>query len=218
MRRLIVPCLLASALGVVFTERSQAQIFNNPSRTYGVGSSTGSGPRFSGFGAGILPFNYRGSPGAAEGKMTAPDHRMTNTAPGFGTGLGWFGKRSPSPRPEPNFQFNPPVIQQNTAEPPLDDAPEAAPTPAPAPQVEPIGKESIIVEVRVPFENAEVFVNKQPTKQTGMVRTFGSPPLPRGERYQYEVRVQWQTNGKSMSGTQILIGKPGERLVADFAK
>ncbi len=247
MRHLWIPGLLASAFAVLPIGTAEAQIFNNPTRTYGVGSSTGPGPRWSGLGLGVFPLNYRGSPGQAEGTYTAPDHRMFNIAPSFGMTLGWFSKRSPSPRPEPNLQFNPPVGGASTAEPPLYVAPEpmtpaATPMPAPAtapatppmpaptiapapepiaaPAPEPIAapKANLMVEVRVPVEGAQVFVNNQPTKQSGLVRMFASPPLANGERYQYEIRVEWSANDKQHAVKQTLIGKPGEKLVADFSK
>ena len=209
MRRL----LIASFAILLSVGTADAQIFNNPTRTYGVGDSTGPGPRWSGLGLGVFPLNFRGSPGPAEGTYSAPDHRIFNVAPSFGMGLGWFGKRSPSPRPEPNFPFNPPV-QNSTAEPPLDLPPDAKPVPEPiaAP------KQSITIEVRVPIENAQVFVNNQPTKQTGMVRMFGSPALPAGAKYQYEIRVEWSADGQSHVVKETLIGAPGEKLIADFAK
>jgi uncharacterized protein (TIGR03000 family) len=212
MRRLILGSAL---LALLPTTRAEAQLFNNPARTYGVGTTMGPGPRFSGIGVGILPFNYRGAPGDGLGSYTAPEHRMFNSAPTFGMALGWFGKRSPSPRPEPNFNFNPPIGISNE-EPPLFGAPEVKPTP----MTEAIGsaKETIILEVRVPVDNAMVFANDMLTKQSGRVRVFESPELAPGAKYQYEIRVELTVDGKKQVARQTVTGKAGDKLVADFAK
>ena len=60
-------------------------------------------------------------------------------------------------------------------------------------------------------------MNNQPTKSQGPVRLYSSPPLTQGDRYQYEIRVEWTVEGQKVSKSKTLIGKPGERLVADFA-
>jgi uncharacterized protein (TIGR03000 family) len=212
MRRLILGSALLALLSAT---RAEAQLFNNPARTYGVSSSTGPGPRFSGLGVGVFPLNYRGAPGDAAGTFTAPNHRMFNSAPAFGMGLGWFGKRSPSPRPEPNFNFNPPVTT-TPEEPPLFGTPENKPTPAAEPTGSP--KQTMTVEVRVPAENAMLFVNDTLTKQSGLVRTFESPELTAGSKYQYEIRAEWNANGKKQIARQTVMGKAGDKLVADLAK
>jgi uncharacterized protein (TIGR03000 family) len=228
MRRLI---LASALLALLSTDRAEAQLFNNPAKTYGVGPTTGPGPRFSGFGIGILPHNYRGAPGESQGTFTPPDHRMFNVAPNFGMGLGWFGKRSPSPRPDPNFQFNPPVMN-TTEEPPLYAEPEIKTAPAPeiklppipeinpaaTPEATPNAKGTIIVEVRLPAANAVVFVNESQTKQTGRIRTFVSPELAAGSKFQYDIRAEWTVNGKKQTANQTVTGKAGDRLIADFTK
>lgn len=207
MRRFV---LSSTLLALISSSPAEAQIFNNPARTYGVGSSTGPGPRVSGLGVGVLPFSYRGAPGESLGTFTPPNHRMYNVAPNFGMGLGWFGKRSPSPRPEPNFNFNPPV-SNSTEEPPLFGTVEIKPMPEAN-----LATRVITVEVRVPNESAQVFVNNTATKQSGLVRMFESPELPADGKYKYEIRVEWTANGKKQSAQQTVTGKAGDRVVADF--
>ena len=125
-----------------------------------------------------------------------------------GLGLGWFAHRSPAPRPKPNFDYNPQVSDIETGEPPLIGDADAESTDAGV----------LHVEVRVPIESAVVFVNDQPTKQTGPLRVFVSPSLPKQGNYQYDVRVEWVVNGKKMTRAQTVSGKPGERVVADLTR
>lgn len=233
MRRLLFAGALAAALSVT-TGSANAQLFNNPNRTYSVDSTAGSGRYFSGFGLGLFPMNYRGGYNT-DPSLMAPPSRSTNTAPFFGMGLGWFGKRSPSPRPEPNYSYNP-QVGQSSEEPPLFDAPApmakpeptitipmvkpdpVAPAPMPKPEKVATPTTSITLEVRLPSEKAEVFVDNAPTKQTGLVRSFSSPPLSSKDNYKYEIRAQWSANGKKHNVSQTVSGKPGEKLVADFTK
>jgi uncharacterized protein (TIGR03000 family) len=44
--------------------------------------------------------------------------------------------------------------------------------------------------------DAQVWFDGEPTKQTGELRHFESPPLARGRSYTYDVRVRWTKDGK----------------------
>ena len=48
-------------------------------------------------------------------------------------------------------------------------------------------------------EDARIWFEDQPTKQTGTLRQFVSPPLTAGKRYTYRVRVQWFEDGQWVS-------------------
>jgi uncharacterized protein (TIGR03000 family) len=48
-------------------------------------------------------------------------------------------------------------------------------------------------------EDARIWFQDQPTKQTGTLRQFVSPPLTPGKRYTYTVRVQWPEDGRWVS-------------------
>ena len=48
-------------------------------------------------------------------------------------------------------------------------------------------------------EDARIWFEDQPTKQTGTLRQFVSPPLTAGKRYTYRVRVQWIEDGQWVS-------------------
>jgi len=225
-RRLPLLALLTIVTATVATESSalaQKRPLNNPGRAYGVGVGMYSGPLpgaagpYNGPYYGAFPLYYRGfygngmsmygppvaTYGPIPGTFGGSDYRLTQNAPFFGTNLGWLGSRSPSPRPIPNLEFNPPAFA-NDGEPRIEPIPDGKPgTP-------------MIVEVRVPLENAIVFVNGEVTKQMGNVRKYASPPLKGDEVYQYDVRAEWIIDGKRTSLTKRLTGKPGETVVADF--
>jgi uncharacterized protein (TIGR03000 family) len=48
-------------------------------------------------------------------------------------------------------------------------------------------------------EDARIWFEDQPTKQTGTLRQFVSPPLTPGKNYTYTVRVQWPEDGRWVS-------------------
>jgi uncharacterized protein (TIGR03000 family) len=209
MRRssIFASAMLGAFASLFIANQARAQIFNNPARSYGVGADNTVSPYRGLFG------NKHGTAATTDGTVTGtfggPDHRFVQKPPLFGMGLGWWGYRSPSPRPNANFTYNA-GVGISTAEPPLADAPDEPAAPA-SPDMG-----TLTVEVRVPIESAQVFVNGQATRQGGMVRTFASPSLAKGESYEYDIRAEWTANGKKVSRTQSVSGKPGERVVADF--
>jgi uncharacterized protein (TIGR03000 family) len=220
MKRTSVPLLLSAAIGtLVCTTPTQAWPRSNPGNAFGfgVGAYSGPGP-YGGYGSviGITPFYYQGfygngasmygppvpTYGPGPGVFGGSDERIRHMPPVFGYGTGWFGYRSPSPRPLPNFDF----VEPGRVLP----YPEPIPAPgAAAPCME--------LEVRVP-ESARVFVDGTATTPTGSVRRFASPPLNPDEVYTYELRAEWDDNGKPHSETRTVTGKPGQPYVIDFGK
>jgi uncharacterized protein (TIGR03000 family) len=208
--------------GLVAVEPAWAQRMNNPARSYGVGVGYYNGPRGIGNAAGpavgIYPLYYPGfygngmsmygppvpTYGPLPGTFGGSDYRVTQNAPFFGTSLGWFGSRSPSPRPVPNFNYNPPAFPGSGAENIIPAAPMEA--------------TCLVLEVRAPIENAVVFVNDTPTKSTGATRVYSSPPLQADENYLYNVRVEWIVDGRKQTMTKIVAGKAGDRVLADFTQ
>ena len=144
--------------------------------------------------------------GVVPGAFGGSDYRVNQNAPFFGLGGGWYGYRSPSPRPTPNFDFNPPVILEK-GEPKLLNGEIVE---------EPVQKSMLAIRVSLPIENAIVFVNDEVTKQTGAVRLFTSPLLPAGEEVQYEIRAEWIINGEKISRTKTVTGKTGSNVVVEF--
>jgi uncharacterized protein (TIGR03000 family) len=58
-------------------------------------------------------------------------------------------------------------------------------------------------------ENAQVYFGDQPTRSTGMERTYVSPPLAPGKTYTYTVRVDWVEDGKTVTQTHQFDLRPG---------
>jgi uncharacterized protein (TIGR03000 family) len=58
--------------------------------------------------------------------------------------------------------------------------------------------ETALIVAHLP-EDARIWFDDAPTKQTGTLRQFMSPPLMPGKRYAYTVRVQWPENGQWVS-------------------
>ncbi|MBI1913654.1 MAG: TIGR03000 domain-containing protein [Planctomycetes bacterium] len=71
------------------------------------------------------------------------------------------------------------------------------------------------VTVRAPA-NARVWIGGWETPNTGGVREFDSPPLTPGKQYSYEVRAQWEEDGRMVTQTQEVDVSAGARSQAVF--
>ena len=157
-------------------------------------------------------------------------HRPPYAARGAVIGLGWAGKYRASPRPSPSVSAwaTPPgpVIRQPLPGPGITGEP--APFPLASPNATPIvppdstplppptEATAFRVTIRVPAEDAEVWVNKDyQTKQTGLERTFETPPLDAGT-YRYEVIARWVEAGEGRAESREVVAKPGDSVVVDF--
>lgn len=98
-------------------------------------------------------------------------------------------------------------------EPPLADSPQRLPSP---PEANLEGNDVMMIEVFVPDAEARVFILGNPTKQTGVTRLYSSPAVAKGQRYQYEIRAEWEVRGEKIVRTRVVTGIPGDRLTADF--
>jgi len=72
-----------------------------------------------------------------------------------------------------------------------------------------------LVEINVPA-NARVWFNDGETTQTGAVRHFVTPTLPRDKTATYEVRASWMESGQPVTRTQQLRVEPGKRATLSF--
>jgi uncharacterized protein (TIGR03000 family) len=84
-----------------------------------------------------------------------------------------------------------------------------------AQDVAPQGKQPAQIEVAVPKADAKVWFQGQQTKQTGKVREFESPPLAAGS-YAYEIRAQWMDGEETVTQTQSVPVRAGERVRVEF--
>jgi uncharacterized protein (TIGR03000 family) len=71
------------------------------------------------------------------------------------------------------------------------------------------------LKVYVPTSTAEVWLNGVKTTQTGLSRELVTPELTSGQNY--EVRVQWMENGKSVTQTRTGQLRPGSQVVLAFS-
>jgi uncharacterized protein (TIGR03000 family) len=116
----------------------------------------------------------------------------------------WFTKHreyagsSPSAGSGPAGTNRPPVPAPVVVYVPVY-APAPGPTPGPAPAT---------LVVRLPAD-ARLTVDGEPTRATGAVRRFASPPLAAGQRYHYELRAEVVRAGRTRSVRQRVVVQPG---------
>jgi uncharacterized protein (TIGR03000 family) len=71
------------------------------------------------------------------------------------------------------------------------------------------------VTVNVPAD-AKVWFDGTPTKSTGAVREFVTPPLTLGTQYSYEIRAQWTEDGHEVTQSQKVQFSSGEQAEVKF--
>ncbi len=74
------------------------------------------------------------------------------------------------------------------------------------------------IEVRLPNPNGEVWFDGQKTRQTGMTRTFTSPPLEPGRSFNYQVSAAWHSQGQLMTEERTATVRAGSHVIVDFTK
>ncbi len=126
--------------------------------------------------------------------------------PGYGPyrpALGVAGYYSPSPRHLPlSVSVHPPSVNV---------------VPGP-PAVGADGAPCIRLTVAVADPAADVWVQKVATTQRGVERTFESPPVEAGRRYEYEIVARWTEGGKDKAETRQVSATPGETVRVDFTR
>lgn len=70
--------------------------------------------------------------------------------------------------------------------------------------------------VRVPAQDAQVWVADMPTKQQGMERQFYSPPLQPGQTYSYTIKARWMDGGRPIEGERQVNIQAGQAVTVDF--
>jgi uncharacterized protein (TIGR03000 family) len=71
------------------------------------------------------------------------------------------------------------------------------------------------LDVNVPADG-QIWVEGEKTTQTGTQRHFISPSLTPGKEYTYDIKAQWQENGKEVTRTKHVQVRPGEHFTVDF--
>jgi uncharacterized protein (TIGR03000 family) len=86
--------------------------------------------------------------------------------------------------------------------------------PPPAPILE--NPSTLEIEVRLPREDARLFIDGQPTKSSGAIRKFATPAQTRIEMLTYDIRAEWVVDGLTTTHTKRVTGQPGEHVVVEF--
>jgi uncharacterized protein (TIGR03000 family) len=73
------------------------------------------------------------------------------------------------------------------------------------------------ITVRLPADARLSFDDYQ-TTLTGPERTFDTPPLDVGRRYNYELRARWKEGGRDMERTQTIHFGRGDNVAVDFTR
>ena len=60
--------------------------------------------------------------------------------------------------------------------------------------------------------DAQVWLQEQPTKQTGSTRTFVTPPLPKNQQFTYNIRVKWHNGTGIQEQTRKLFVQAGRHV------
>jgi uncharacterized protein (TIGR03000 family) len=74
------------------------------------------------------------------------------------------------------------------------------------------------VEIRVPRDDARIFVDGVEAKSSGTVRAFATPELTTAQTLTYDIRAEWRADGMTTTHTKKVTGRAGEKAVVDFSK
>lgn len=76
---------------------------------------------------------------------------------------------------------------------------------------------TVLLNVRVPAE-AQIWIEGDKTQQSGSFRRFVSPPLDQGKSYAYQIKAEWQENGKKITRTRKVTVHAGEAVDIDLSR
>jgi uncharacterized protein (TIGR03000 family) len=149
---------------------------------------------FLGFGLGGLGYGFYGYPYSYYGGYGYPYYGTYNDSSAY------YG---------PSYDYTTVVVPPTTEA--LYPLPEQAPAPAPVPALG-----SARVTVQLPA-NATLWIDGQPTQQTGATRQFVSPPsLEPGRTYGYTLRAQWVENGQTVTREKTVEFKAGSEVIVNL--
>jgi uncharacterized protein (TIGR03000 family) len=74
------------------------------------------------------------------------------------------------------------------------------------------------IRVILPRADAKVWFSDSPTEQTGEMRQFVSPKLEPNKNYAYDVKVQWEENGKLVNHKRHVKVSPNSSVSVDFTR
>jgi uncharacterized protein (TIGR03000 family) len=121
---------------------------------------------------------------------------------------GGYGAPTVYASPAASYYYGPSADLRSGYGPSADLRPGSAPVPATPTNL-------AYLDVRVP-PDAQVWVDGDPTTQTGGERSFVSPPLEPGRIFMYEIRARWLDNGEVVDLTKQVRIRAGDRVPVDF--
>ena len=80
---------------------------------------------------------------------------------------------------------------------------------------EPSTELAVRIRVRVPAD-AKIWFDGSQTIQTGTARSFESPLLAVGPEYAYQIRIQWNQDGKEVTQTRQIVVHAGDDIHLDL--
>src|SRR5690349_1096299 len=63
---------------------------------------------------------------------------------------------------------------------------------------------------------AQLWIDDQPTRQSGAVRQFVTPPLPGNGRSAYVLRARWRAGERDVEQSRLISLRPGEHVTVSF--
>lgn len=221
---LLLPVMIV--VGVTGEARAQAQ------RAWGVGVGIGYGS-YGGPGWGRFGYGPFWGPGWGA---------FMPYYPGFyGNGLSMYGPPVPTGKPVPGvfggadadlYYYRTPRVypgyvfaqygtfgNPGSLPPGVVAGPGGEPLPPPmGPPVPELDKPAPFeVEVRLPKEDAKVFINGVEAESAGAVRQYATPARPTAEPLSYDIRAEWTDDkGLKTGHTKKVTGRPGEKVVVEF--
>jgi uncharacterized protein (TIGR03000 family) len=75
---------------------------------------------------------------------------------------------------------------------------------------------SVLLNVRLPDPNADVWVEGKLTQQRGTSREYQSPPIDPNRNFVYDVRARWTQDGKEVEQTKTVRVRANDIATVDF--
>jgi uncharacterized protein (TIGR03000 family) len=74
------------------------------------------------------------------------------------------------------------------------------------------------VEIRLPCADARLYIDGAESQTSGTVRHFKTPEVGTAQAFGYDLRAEWAVDGLTTTHTKRVIGRPGDKVVADFTR
>lgn len=143
-------------------------------------------------------------------------HALASLAP-FGVPRDEEEATKPVPKPPPGYAKMDKSVGDKVAKALKGDAPpknDAATQPPDAPK----GTVVTTVRIRMQRADARLVVNKTEIKSSGFIRTFQTPPLPRGQEFTYQFHCYWDSGPTTNVTSKEVRFKAGDTVEVDLTE